>query len=57
MSIDMAKQYEDKNSYSQCSTTFAFKQGLNRHWKFVHNESLSALGKNIPLSCWDFLSI
>ena len=27
----------------KCRATFAFKQGLNRHWKSVHNQPLSTL--------------
>ena len=27
----------------QCSSTFSFKQGLNRHWKGVHGNSLETL--------------
>ncbi len=33
----------DKFSCPQCSSTFSFKQGLNRHWKRIHGNSLHTL--------------
>ncbi len=33
----------DKFSCPQCSSRFSFKQGLNRHWKRIHGNSLDTL--------------
>ena len=34
---------EQSSSRFKCDSTFAFKQGLNRHWKGVHHHSLDTL--------------